>query len=126
MTVLVWVDGWQMECCGEPFGVGDEVLWRLDAPDVGWLRTVVGADVAARIAYADERHADGPYDRPPRPGRVVSLAAASCRYELAADGRTLHPVPGTAVLRDVAHVHDRAPARGRFHGWVVGVDLQDG
>ncbi|MGR8010827.1 DUF6578 domain-containing protein [Streptomyces hypolithicus] len=22
-------DGWQMECCGKPFSVGDEVRWRL-------------------------------------------------------------------------------------------------
>ncbi|WP_369693106.1 DUF6578 domain-containing protein, partial [Streptomyces luteocolor] len=24
----VMYDDWQMECCGEPFGVGDEVAWR--------------------------------------------------------------------------------------------------
>ncbi|MFD8123964.1 DUF6578 domain-containing protein [Streptomyces albidoflavus] len=22
MTVTIWIDGWQMECCGESFGPG--------------------------------------------------------------------------------------------------------
>ncbi|WP_373557392.1 DUF6578 domain-containing protein [Streptomyces sp. CS227] len=22
MTVTIWIDGWQMECCGEGFGPG--------------------------------------------------------------------------------------------------------
>jgi len=25
----VYVDGWQLECCGDPFAVGDEVEWTL-------------------------------------------------------------------------------------------------
>jgi hypothetical protein len=30
---LVLVDDWQFECCGEPFGIGDEVAWTLELID---------------------------------------------------------------------------------------------
>ncbi|MFF0303105.1 DUF6578 domain-containing protein [Streptomyces sp. NPDC004562] len=28
-TVTIWVDGWQMQCCGESFAPGDAVSWPL-------------------------------------------------------------------------------------------------
>jgi len=30
MIVPVYVDGWQLECCGKPFAVGDSVAWSLE------------------------------------------------------------------------------------------------
>ncbi|OEJ58708.1 hypothetical protein BGM19_12590 [Streptomyces agglomeratus] len=82
-------DDWQMECCGEPFSVGDEVRWRLSLrtpedptfPD-GWeesyselepvagnARLVGGPGVIALRAGPDQ----GKW--PARPGPVVGLLA---------------------------------------------------
>ncbi|MEU2440100.1 DUF6578 domain-containing protein [Streptomyces rubradiris] len=36
--VRVFYEDWQMECCGRPFAVGDEVAWRLVAVDDGDAR----------------------------------------------------------------------------------------
>lgn len=30
---MVWIDGWQQECCGEPSHVGAAVTWHLAEPD---------------------------------------------------------------------------------------------
>lgn len=35
--LLVWVDAWQMQCCGDPFAVGSRVAWTLSEPDREWL-----------------------------------------------------------------------------------------
>ncbi|WP_425564009.1 DUF6578 domain-containing protein [Nonomuraea longicatena] len=29
MRLNIWVDGWQMDCCGEPFQVGSHVTLKL-------------------------------------------------------------------------------------------------
>ena len=42
MWVPVWVEGWQHQCCGKDFAVGDEVRWTLVEGDEGWHRSVLG------------------------------------------------------------------------------------
>jgi hypothetical protein len=55
VDVLVWVSGWQMQCCGEPFGVGDRVERTLDdRPDLSRLEPQLGAEVVRCIAYAED------------------------------------------------------------------------
>ena len=29
----VWVEAWQMQCCGEAIEIGSQVRWRLEEPD---------------------------------------------------------------------------------------------
>ncbi|MGQ0573339.1 MAG: DUF6578 domain-containing protein [Pseudonocardia sp.] len=41
-VVPVWLAGWQHECCGEPFAVGDAVRWLLTAADGPFLARVLG------------------------------------------------------------------------------------
>lgn len=128
VTVLVWVDAWQMQCCGDPFEVGDEVAWRLEDADEEWPGSAVGPDLAGRIRYAEERHADRVDALPPRRGRVVAVTAASCAYATSpADPRTAYPVPGSTALRDVGRADEREPPGlpGQLNGWVVEVDLRD-
>lgn len=127
-AALVWVDGWQLDCCGEPFAVGDTVAWRLrDDPDVAWLSTVLEPAVARRVAHAQEHHDEMP--APVRRARVVAIEAASCAYAATGDdGRTLRPVAGSSVLRPVDRA-DRADgsaeeqAGTRLTGYLVHVDL---
>ena len=45
----VWIDAWQMQCCGDPFAVGDRVAWTVsNAVEREWLETLVGPEVERR------------------------------------------------------------------------------
>ncbi|GEK20552.1 DUF6578 domain-containing protein [Cellulomonas xylanilytica] len=126
MSVLVWVDAWQLQCCGTPFGVGDAVAWRCGDPDPDWLESVLGPDVASRISSAEEHHDALPDDHPVTSGTVVEIHAAFCGYApRGTDDRTLYPVPGSAVLQEVPHADgsDRDRSDARFTGYVVEVEL---
>jgi hypothetical protein len=35
--MMVWVDGWQMQCCGDPFSVGSADGWVRDLTFTGYL-----------------------------------------------------------------------------------------
>lgn len=126
MSVLIWVDGWQMQCCGERFAVGEAIAWRCVAPDLEWFESVLGAGLARRIYAAEEHHDQLSGDHPTTHGTVVDIHAAFSRYApLGADATTLYPVPGSAVLRHVPHSggDEDPPPDARFNGWVVEVEL---
>lgn len=125
---VVWVDAWQMECCGEPFAVGGDVTWPLDGdPDRDWLEAALGPAAARRVTHAEEHHPDGE-DLPQVTGRVVAIARSWCDYRPDPDdGRVLHPVAGSAVLSVVDRSDgdiERAARPGlTFNGWVVDLVL---
>ncbi|MFG2497403.1 DUF6578 domain-containing protein [Streptomyces sp. NPDC048441] len=83
----VMFDDWQMECCGTPFSVGDEVAWSLsgEAP-----------------LYSVELHGDEEADTV---GRVRSIEVVTRGFTLPAGTRTFEPVAGEQWLRAV----DRCP-----------------
>ncbi|WP_432135707.1 MULTISPECIES: DUF6578 domain-containing protein [unclassified Streptomyces] len=89
----VFYEDWQMECCGRPFAVGDEVGWPLRPAD--------GADAPA--PHVVERHGD---KWPETTGRVREILMVTQGYaETGPGSRTWEPVPGTRSLRPV----DRCP-----------------
>ncbi|MEU0053847.1 DUF6578 domain-containing protein [Streptomyces sp. NPDC006309] len=45
----VFYENWQMECCGTPFAVGDEVAWRLAAYGEAERRENTGYGAEARV-----------------------------------------------------------------------------
>lgn len=127
---VVWYSSWQMECCGDPFAVGDIVTWHLDdTPDVDWYEAALGPELAQRITHAEEHH---PTDEefPEFTGRVITINQAWCEFGPAEpDGRVLYPTPNSAVFEQV----DRSDIPGRranaaltFNGWVVELDLAGG
>ncbi|UZN03762.1 DUF6578 domain-containing protein [Cellulomonas sp. S1-8] len=129
MSVLIWVDGWQMQCCGERFAVGEAIAWRCVAPDTEWLESTLGAVLARRVSAAEEHHDVLPDDHPTTHGTVVEIHAAFNRYApLGADAVTRSAVPGSTVLRQVAHSggDEDPPSDTHFDGWVVEVDLLPG
>ncbi|MFF8862122.1 DUF6578 domain-containing protein [Streptomyces sp. NPDC015139] len=109
----VFYEDWQMECCGTPFAVGDEVAWRLvpygrrdrrrnaghgaeawvenhGGPD----RATTGRVHAIELVHQEflARHDPLAVDHPePEPGTLV-LRPAGRRLEEVPDGRTLEPV----------------------------------
>ena len=124
----VWVDGWQMQCCGRPFSVGATVSWNVMPPlDREFLAQMVGAAEAEQVTHLEERHLD-PEDGRLRTvsGRVVEVRAVSCRYAPNAAGpaKLLVPVRGSAVieLRDTADGWEREADGLRFVGYLVDLD----
>ncbi|MEU4202079.1 DUF6578 domain-containing protein [Streptomyces sp. NPDC045470] len=122
-TVRVFHRDWEMECCGTPFSVGDEVAWPLV------FESVPAADAAVWADCLDERgllrvatlHGGSPEIGPGTPrlaGRVRSIHVAIVGY------RAAEPVPGERWLRPVERCpkwfSDRVPDgvghRGRGDG----------
>ena len=128
--MLVWVDAWQMQCCGEPFAIGDRVTWALNhEPDLDWLQAAVGPEVADRIQFAEDHHGALPDDHPVSRGSVVGIHAAYSLYApVAGGGRTFHPVPGSAVLQETALAdgNEDTESDEDFNGYVVELDLLPG
>lgn len=93
-------DDWQMECCGEPFSVGDEVRWQPAprGPD----------DLAA------ETHGPGPDDAPETVGTVRSIQVVTEGYAATRPGsRTYEPVAGERWLRTVGTCPERFSGEDR-------------
>ncbi len=120
----VWIDNWQMQCCGDPFRVGQQVQFSTTSNvDRDFLGVVLGAEAAAALTdYEDHHDLDvGPLT--PLIGTVDRIEAISCRYEQR--DRAMYPLAGTTqvVVQDEATGWE-AEAEGeglRFVGYVVTV-----
>lgn len=127
VSVLVWVQAWQMQCCGDPFAVGDDVDWTLDdQPDKEWLKAALGADAAARVTYSEESHGGLSDDAPTTRGRVLTIRTAHGRYTATpSGGRTLYPVPGSGLLTGANSVDGSESdiSESRLNGYLVELDL---
>jgi hypothetical protein len=126
VTITLWVDAWQMQCCGEPFRLGSQVAWTLRDPDPDWLEVVLGAEASRAVDAAEEHHGGIPEDTEPVGGIVTRIRAVHCRYAAGPGGgsRTLYPAPGSGVLTDVESADGWIADRGeeRFVGYVVRLD----
>jgi hypothetical protein len=110
----VFYEDWQMECCGSPFSVGDEVGWPLVAAcgqDVdgghrygaeAWVENhadveqeTVGLVRAGELVHQEYTATHVPEPAEPVPGKVTFVST----------GRGLEAVPGTRTLESV----DRCP-----------------
>ncbi|MFF4013871.1 DUF6578 domain-containing protein [Streptomyces sp. NPDC001843] len=91
----VFYEDWQMECCGRPFAVGDEIGWRLVPYDEPQVREEARYGAQAWV----ENHG-GP--RRKTTGRVRSIDLVREEYAEPAPGDGgLSPVPGTWTLEPV-------------------------
>ncbi|WUT01199.1 hypothetical protein OHA46_09020 [Streptomyces sp. NBC_00708] len=99
MMLTIWVDDWQMQCCGEPFASGDVVSWTLVEVDPEDYADLVGEDRASEIDFCEEHHGVGE-ERAPASVEVVSVVEVHCRYGVppGATEQVNYPVPGTTVL----------------------------
>lgn len=99
MEMTIWMDAWQMQCCGEKFRVGSTVEWGLRPASQDWLASVLG-EAAAEVDAAEEHHGSG---APGPRGLVRSITAVHCRYAPlpGAASETRYPVKGTQVLTAV-------------------------
>lgn len=93
MTVTIWIDGWQMQCCAERFRSGAVGEWQVVEADAEDHADVVGAGRAAEV---------------------------HCRYEVAGDGIG-YPVAGSTELVPVERADGWATERPgvSFAGYLV-------
>jgi len=123
----IWVDGWQMECCGEPFSVGSEVAWTLGDHDPTFLHLVLGSDgPASRVDAVEEHHGGVPADAPATAGVVTAIRAVFARY--APDAGAVAPVPDSGWIVDVTTASGRSPTdtdHRRFAGYLVTLTVPD-
>ncbi|MFD8542818.1 DUF6578 domain-containing protein [Streptomyces sp. NPDC059649] len=126
MNTRVWMDSWQMECCGEPFDVGWEVSWAVVDPDREWLTKVLGAETAATVDGVEEHHGGGPEQVAPVSGTVTGISAVHCRFAPlpGESGHTRYPVPGSGTLTPLSSAVRWTSDRGdlRFVGYLVDLD----
>ena len=110
-SLVVWLDGWQMQCCGEPFSIGGRVSWVLQpAGDPDFAAAVLGRELAGTITHREEHHREDSETAPRTTGTVRSIRAASCTYApRPADGNSWYPVPGSLSLVDKTAADGREP-----------------
>jgi len=132
VTLLVWVDDWQQQCCGEPFAIGSTVDWMLSvdfSPD--WMADVLGPSVGAEVTHVEDHHGLAPEGTPVTHGAVTRIRAASCRYapdNSDPEGRTYAAVRGTGRLDELQEADPwfEPPAPLEFKGFVVDLGLVRG
>ena len=91
--MTIWVDAWQMQCCGELFSVGSRVAWTLAKADPDRLTPLLGASVT--IDAAEEHHGGVPDATPRTKATVTAISAVHCQHAPAPGGdqRMLYPSP---------------------------------
>ncbi|MYX34948.1 MULTISPECIES: DUF6578 domain-containing protein [unclassified Streptomyces] len=122
MTLTIWIDDWQIQCCGQNFALGDVVSWNLLEVDPEDYADVLGSERAAAIDFCEEHHGQEG-EQEPTELQVLTIAEVHCRYEVRPDGAAtaLYPLPGTTVLVPVRKADGWAKAQPdvRFAGYLV-------
>lgn len=100
MDTVVYVEAWQLQCCGEPFKVGDTVEWNCsDSVDREFLAMILGDAGADKVTHVEDHHdVAGPLS--PLTGRVTGIASVSCSTEVQGDLRV--PVVGGAQVTQIS------------------------
>jgi hypothetical protein len=124
----VWMDAWQLTCCGEPFSVGYEVEWRLNpvSPDErSFFAGPLGDEVASSITHSENHHSGDRVAPETTRGRVDSITAVYWRVgprpgENPRVPNILYPLGGSALLeeRDSTNGGERPRrSRSRLNLW---------
>jgi hypothetical protein len=66
--MTVWVEFWQMQCCGEPFRQGDRVAWTVRATDTDWLEVMLGTHAQPGVDAVEDHHGGVPEGTAPTRG----------------------------------------------------------
>lgn len=121
----MWVDAWQMQCCGDPFADGDVVTWTLSsAIDADYLGTVLAGDMARSVDYHEDHHDPASESVPKTTAVVTAIHSVRCWFEPSSgDPMLLVPARGSGQVRRV-HRADGWDFGGgsEFVGYIVDLD----
>jgi hypothetical protein len=127
MSERVFVDDWQMQCCGEPFSLGSTVTWTVFVRDVPSSPGDPIADVDPPVTAFEDHHDCAPNPVESMTGRVTAIGAVFCKYEQVESGSNGYMmVPGTVIIQPRTDADGWEEDEGdglRFYGYVV--DLTD-
>ncbi|MFI0467012.1 DUF6578 domain-containing protein [Saccharopolyspora sp. 5N102] len=112
LTVPVLLDGWQIECCGTPPAVGDEVSWRLEWSQ--WSASAIPTDMALRAGLERRPVPEGPRAR--TTGSAVPAVARAGGVSVFVS--VPEPLPAEITLTGVLHEdhHSARPPDGLLTG----------
>jgi len=126
MVITVWIDSWQMQCCGEPFHLGSEVGWTLGTAHAERLAEILGS--GRPMDAAEEHHGGVPEDTEPTQGTVTGIAGRPLpiRVGLWQELGNVLPGQGSGVLTEIESADGRTADRGdeRFVGYLVQLDCE--
>ena len=125
MTTTLFMEHWQIQCCGEPFGVGDNVSWPT-TPVTGRSFLDFLGDRAGEVDAYEDHHLPG------EPvvvceGVVSAIEAVFCLYEHVS-GQRFRPRLGTTEFQTRSFVDGREPyepiadVHRRFVGYLIAID----
>jgi hypothetical protein len=122
MERVVWLAGWEWQCCGRPFRGGDHVEWPLRSLiDREWLRPLLGADLVETITDEETHHGLAGPDPVATRGVVERITAVFWDYaprEGDASG-TEYPVEGSARFEDREEADAWEGGASEFAGYLV-------
>jgi len=108
MRIGVMVSNWEQECCGSPFGVGDDVRWDLTWSQE-WISRALGPEAAENVDYAETHHGGDYSPRTSVTGNVTSIRAVSQRVHRPDPAGPWTSVDGECTTTPV----DVVPGRGQ-------------
>lgn len=137
MKTYVWVDAWQQQCCGEPFGVGSTVHWNVTPEDEvsEWTKKLLGEEWGRRVEFHEEHHTGEDEPTSSLSGLVKSIKVVTCDRELKENdgigpkGLVWMPVPASGRLREVEVADPWEPEPNpeehstTFDGWIVELEV---
>lgn len=99
MRAFVFVDSWQMRCCGNPFSVGSTATWYIEEMvNEDWLTEMFGDRLGDDVGYHQSDHG---MTGPASSMRTVVQSIRAVTHGLELDPNPPHGIPGR-VYRHVA------------------------
>ena len=122
MKIKLFYDLWQLECCGKPFKVGDEIIWLVTPAD-GYGESLGIKD----LDYFYEAHSDTFENIFRIKGKIKSIALYYVKYKLDnKDGRNIYvQIPNTSKLVNTTSsdfIEDRNLEKPQMTGYVIELD----
>ena len=125
----VWIDDWQMQCCGDPFALGSTVTWStIPVTDTSGFAEFLDEETATGITDCEERHAHEDQELEEIEGVVHSIDAVFCQRRM--EGGMNVPIPGSGFCEPRSSVtngsepEESQGVRRSFVGYIVRVETE--
>ncbi|MCP2636249.1 hypothetical protein K0817_006655 [Microbacterium sp. HD4P20] len=85
----VWLTGWEWDCCGDPFTVGDRIDLNVSREVRGWFTEMLGPELADSLDAIESHHDEPGPDR--LTGTVTAIHAVTLEHAERREPRPDHP-----------------------------------